>query len=655
MYRIQRLCALALLLLVGACDAPITSSQIEETEEGTTLEGPRGDDYTLGGITQVTTSASDVWPELEGDFVAWYRPAPAAQEGLWLMDLRTGEANRIWTGTVLSAFDMVDGEIFWGSAAGLHTYDIASGSLATLASGFRQYRDISVGPRYIVGTANQSSDRPFVFDRALGTEVLIPTPTSVPATRGWEDWVLYTDNRESLQRRQFYLHHIPTGVETPITAQDQLLTSGNSDVSGNRVVYFDRRFCPGGLQLYDMEAATTTPVDLPGICPTVVFLDGDVMAYRHNASGGIIYLGFLDVVTGESVELELANPGNWRIDADLDGTRVVHTSAGGLTLVDLRFSPPQPPVANAGGPYEVLEGSTLVLDGSASYSMTEAALTYLWTLPDGTTLGGATPSWSWADDGSYTVTLTVSEEGGLSGDAQATVEVLNAAPTLVLGDGGISAKSAETGLSVEAGTPFSLNASFSDAGLMDAPWLWSVTWDLGELASGTMDEQGALPTVTWTPEEAGSYTVVVRVVDKDGGVAEADVALEVLAKQEEEPQEPEAHAVRIHAGIGPRHNVVAWRGRGLIPVVVFGSPEVPVREMDRAAFRLGEGGAEPLSLFGRIGSTKDLDRDGKQDLLLWFRIEDAGIEKRAEEVCLTGATREGMILEGCSPIKVRGF
>jgi hypothetical protein len=646
MRRILNCTAAALAVVTGACETPVTPSDILDPQEGPIPGVPSGNAFTLGEATLLTGSASDAWPELEGDHVAWYRAAPAEEEGVWLMDLRTGEATRIWSGTVYSAFDLVDGEIFWGSAEGLHSYRIDSGTLNTLATAYRYYRDVSVGPRYIVGTARQSSDRPFVYDRESGTEWLIPTPTSVPATRGWEDWVLYSDHRETLQERQLYLHHIPTGEETRITDQDQLLTTANADLSANRVVYFARRFCPGSLELYDMGARTTGAVDLPGICPTVVLLDGDLLVYRHNASGGIIYLGFLDLGSGDQVELRLQNPGNWRIDADLDGTRAVHTSANGLTLVDLRFQARQPPVADAGGPYLVDEGAPLTLDAGGSYSPSGATLSYRWTLPDGTVLDGASPSWTWPDDGEFDVALTVTDSEGESAGDVAEVTVLNRPPNVTVGGTGIRVASGTFSLSGVAGETVTLLGSFDDPGLQDAPWRWSVSWDGGELASGTLEDQGALPPVTWTPAEPGTFTVVVEVEDKDGGATTLEVSLVV----ERAPLPP----LRVHAGSGEQHNVPALNSSGVFPVVAFGMPEAHARDFDVATFRLGPASAAPLMEGGQRPRLEDRDGDGLDDLVLTFRVPEVGLSPGDAEVCLAGATVAGDALHGCSPIRIAG-
>lgn len=631
------------------CGDVLSPTGADSIHDDTRPRAPVAADFSPGGAALLTDSPSDRWPELEGDRVAWYRAAPADQEGLWLMDLGTGEASRIWAGTVLSAFDLQDGEVVWGSAGGLRSYDVESGSLVTLAGGLRQYRDVEAGPRYIIGTATQSSARPFVYDRAAGTEALIPTPTSVPGTRGWGDWVLWTDHRESLSKRDFFLRHIPTGAETQVADQSHFLSSANAAIHGDRVVYFARRFCPGPLEMYVRSTGAVTQLALPPAitCPVVVELEGDILVYRHASSASTTQLGFLELDTGESVVMPVQSPGTGRVDADLDGTRVVHTSAQGLALLELRFQPPEPPVAETGGPYQAVEGTLLTLDGTGSRAADGGALRYRWEMGDGTVLEGtATPTHAWADDGTFPVHLTVLDEDGLSAEAETAVVVANQPPSVSLaredaaGPGSLSPENRG-----RVGEPLILSLTIADPGLLDAPWSWEVGWDGGVIAAGTRDRQGTLPSITWTPRQAGTVTLTATVRDKDGGVAWAELVVEVV---------PDVLPVEIRAGSGPRHSVPAPGSNGIFPVVVLGSDQVPVSDMDRSAFRLSAGEARPVDQGGLAPAEVDVDEDGHTDLRLHFRARDAGFQAGESEVCLAGATLSGITLRGCGPVDVGG-
>jgi len=71
---------------------------------------------------------------------------------------------------------------------------------------------------------------------------------------------------------------------------------------------------------------------------------------------------------------------------------------------------PQPPVADAGGPYSAFEGDVIVFDGTDSTDPDGGSLSYLWDFGDGNFASGATPTHSYAGTGSWTVTLTVTDE-----------------------------------------------------------------------------------------------------------------------------------------------------------------------------------------------------------------------------------------------------
>jgi chitodextrinase len=90
------------------------------------------------------------------------------------------------------------------------------------------------------------------------------------------------------------------------------------------------------------------------------------------------------------------------------------------------------PVANPGGPYphrgQLLEGKAALFDASRSTDADGDSLTYAWDFGDGTTGAGVTPSKTYADNGSYAVTLTVTDARGASSTAQTRVKVTNYRP-----------------------------------------------------------------------------------------------------------------------------------------------------------------------------------------------------------------------------------
>ena len=176
----------------------------------------------------------------------------------------------------------------------------------------------------------------------------------------------------------------------------------------------------------------------------------------------------------------------------------------------VRITLDDPPSAAAGGPYAVDEGSSITLAASGS-DPEGGPLTYAWDLDGNGTF--ETPGQSVAfspDDGpaSPTVKVQVTDDGGATAVAQATVTVANVAPTVA----SLTASPANT----LTGQNVTLTGSATDPSGADtaAGFGWAFNTGSGFGAFG------GNPLVT-SFSSCGTHAVSVKARDKDGGVSAA--------------------------------------------------------------------------------------------------------------------------------------
>lgn len=83
----------------------------------------------------------------------------------------------------------------------------------------------------------------------------------------------------------------------------------------------------------------------------------------------------------------------------------------------------EPPVADSGGSYNGSSEHSIQFSGSGSWDPDGWVTDYFWDFRDGTTGSGATPNHAYSSAGTYTVTLTVTDDGGATNSSQSTVTI----------------------------------------------------------------------------------------------------------------------------------------------------------------------------------------------------------------------------------------
>jgi probable HAF family extracellular repeat protein len=244
--------------------------------------------------------------------------------------------------------------------------------------------------------------------------------------------------------------------------------------------------------------------NLGQVVGTVTTPAGDFHAFFWDASDGLVDLG---IPPGESSSFA---------DAINDAGAIAGQVSFNRAVVWNVATPPSntPPVASAGGPYTGTEGSPVNLALSATDADGDN-LTLVWDLGDGTNGSGTPPaSHVYADNGTYAISLTVSDGRGGTDTKSTTAVIGNAAPLITNISGPLDP--------VQIGTTATVTASFADAGTADTHTA-TIAWGDGAVDGATPNESGGSGTLAASHgfTAPGVYTVTATVADDDGAVSSA--------------------------------------------------------------------------------------------------------------------------------------
>ena len=216
-------------------------------------------------------------------------------------------------------------------------------------------------------------------------------------------------------------------------------------------------------------------------------------------------------ITGTALDLGTAGADNTFGHGRVDGA-----SAG----VALQVAP----IVSASADFAVPEGATVSLDvafsdlnvletHTASIGWGDGA-TATGTVDQGLdTVGG---SHVYADEGVFTVTVTVTDAAALTDADSFDVTVSNVDPVVDAGPD----------VFLLLGATLSLDATFTDPGSGDTH-VASIDWGDGTVATGTLDQGLGTVSGSHTYVEDDLFTVTVTVTDDDGGVGSDTLTVEV--------------------------------------------------------------------------------------------------------------------------------
>lgn len=243
-------------------------------------------------------------------------------------------------------------------------------------------------------------------------------------------------------------------------------------------------------------------------------VDGSVWPGTRNIRADPL---FVDAPNLDS-HLTPASPGSPCIDAGHRDDPAPPPGEG--TIVDMgafESTGNKPPTVVAGGPYNTDEGGSVEVTATGSDPDGDA-LTYAWDLDNYSSFETPGQSVTFSAEelegpSARTISVQVTDSGGLTATDQTAVEVDNVAPAV--GEIMASADPVQVDTIVEA------SAAFSDPGVLDthaAEWEWGDVSTSAGTVEGS-DGSGAV-TGSHTYGAPGVYTVTLTVTDDDGDAGE---------------------------------------------------------------------------------------------------------------------------------------
>ena len=211
--------------------------------------------------------------------------------------------------------------------------------------------------------------------------------------------------------------------------------------------------------------------------------------------------------TSPSLSHTFADPGTYT------ATLKVTDDEGGIdtaTITDIVVVANQAPTANAGATPLVADVDQDIAFSSAGSEDSDGTIeSYAWTFGDGDTSTDENPTHAYADPGTYTATLIVTDDSGDTATASVTVTVvLNEAPTAVAN------ATPQTG-------PRPLNVAFSSAASTDDGTIETFAWTFGDGDTSTE----ANPSHAY---DAGTWSATLTVTDDGGKSDTATVEITVV-------------------------------------------------------------------------------------------------------------------------------
>jgi PKD repeat protein/KaiC/GvpD/RAD55 family RecA-like ATPase len=231
---------------------------------------------------------------------------------------------------------------------------------------------------------------------------------------------------------------------------------------------------------------------------------GQSQLFTSSVSGGTSpysYQWYLN-----SVPASGATSAKWTFTPSSPGSNTVYArvtdnvgSAAASNVASVTVNPAlSPPVAQfTESANEVYTGTLIQFNASLSHDPDGTIISYYWDFGDGKNTTGEVASHSYAEDGNYTVVLTVTDNDGLSDGQEGTIHVLDRAPNASFTASSTTAYTNQT-------VTFNATSSYDPDGL-----ILSYFWDFGDGTNAT----DVIVSHAYTHD--GVYNVSLTVTDDD--------------------------------------------------------------------------------------------------------------------------------------------
>lgn len=318
-------------------------------------------------------------------------------------------------------------------------------------------------------------------DQASGTTIVYSTRTSIDGNT-WSDWLPVSGNNINSPSGRYlqYRIELATGntLRSPEVQKVSLSYFGPSTLVMTPTLAV---LNPGANRQFTAQIYDDNDEPVEGLVYTWQVLNGGGTINSNGLFTGILTAGTYT----DTVQV---------------GSNAGLTQTASVIINNLA------PTAAVGGPYMGLEGQAVNLNGSGSSDPNNDSLSYAWDLDDDDQFDDASiasPAYTWPDNGVFSVTLLITDSGGLTSTVATTASIANVAPIIsgVANSGPVSSGKAVT-VTVTATDPGADILTYSFDWNNDGSY--EIANQLNHIASTVYTD-------------SGDYIVKVRVLDGDQG------------------------------------------------------------------------------------------------------------------------------------------